>query len=71
MDYEYVATEIAAIADMITAGLSYDEKVKKLMKKYKINSFADLKDDQKDKFYKELDDSHVSEKEKSEGNLNG
>jgi hypothetical protein len=45
----------------------YKDKVKSLMKKYEIKSFSELKDDEKDKFYKELDDSWVSEKEKAQG----
>ena len=67
MNNEYFAKELMEITNILTAAMKYEDKVKKLMKKYKIDSMSDLKDDQKAKFYKELDDSHVSEKEKSEG----
>ena len=70
MNNEHIAKELMDIANVIMAGMKYEDKVKKLMKKYKIDSFSELKDNQKEKFYQELDDSHVSEKEKSESKGN-
>lgn len=67
MNYSHVANELSKIAKILMSEDEYKDKVKSLMKKYEIKSFSELKDDEKLLFYKELDDSWVSEKEKSQG----
>ncbi len=67
MDSNYVAKELIKIAKILMSEDEYKDKVKSLMAKYKVKSFSELKDEDKKKFYKELDDSWVSEKENSQG----
>jgi len=67
MDSNYVASELIKIAKILMSEDEYKDKVKNLMKKYKVKSLGELKDDEKKKFYKDLDDSWVSKKEKAQG----
>ena len=67
MDSNYVASELIKIAKILMSEDEYKDKVKNLMKKYKIKSLSELKEDEKKKFYKDLDDSWVSKKEKAQG----
>jgi len=62
-----VAKELIKIAKLLMSEEEYKDKVKSLMNKYKVKNLSELKDDEKKKFYKDLDDSWVSEKEKSQG----
>ena len=66
MDSNYVASELIKIAKILMSEDEYKDKVKNLMKKYKVKSLGELKDDEKKKFYKDLDDSWVSKKEKAQ-----
>ena len=58
-----IASELMKIAKVLLAA-DYDDKVKAIMKKWNITSPNQLKDEDKKKFYEELDRSHLSEKEK-------
>ena len=66
MNNHEVAKELMKIAKDLLS-MDYDDKVKAIMKKWNISSPAELSESDKKKYFKELDDSHVSEKEKADG----